>query len=272
MLDGVGAVFSMGGYAAGPAVLAALARRIPVVVMEPNAMPGFTNRRIARLVTRALIGFPETARWFPAGRTELTGLPVREEFFGIQAKPRGEVLNILITGGSQGSRTLNEAARGSWKLFREAGTKVRMVLQAGRAGADALREEFNASGLAGDVCAFIDDMPRAFAAADLVVSRAGAGAVAELAAAGKPSILVPFPFAADQHQLRNAEAMQRAGAARLVTDSEMSGERLFAEAQELSAEGGVLERMGSAARGLAKPGAAARAADVLEGAAGAVFR
>jgi UDP-N-acetylglucosamine--N-acetylmuramyl-(pentapeptide) pyrophosphoryl-undecaprenol N-acetylglucosamine transferase len=271
MLEGVGAVFSMGGYAAGPVVLAALSRRIPVIVMEPNAMPGFTNRRIARRVWRALIGFPETARWFPPGRTELTGLPVREEFFQIAPKPRRQALTILVTGGSQGSRTLNEAARQCWPLFRQAGFPIRMLLQTGRAAADALAAEFKTSGLEGEVWAFIQDMPAAFAQADLIVSRSGAGAVAELAAAGKPSILVPFPFAADQHQLRNAEAMKRAGAARLILDSEMNGPRLFEAVREMAAEPGRLDLMGAAARALARPGAAVRAADILEGAAAAFF-
>lgn len=264
LLGGARAVFSMGGYAAGPAVLGALARRVPVVVMEPNAVPGFTNRRIARLVARALVSFPETARWFPRGRAEVTGLPVREEFFRIPPKPRGEVLTVLITGGSQGSRTLNEAARESWPLFRDAAFPVRLLHQAGRAAAASLAAEFDAAGLAGEVTPFIDDMPAAFAEADLVVSRSGAGAVAELAAAGRPAILVPFPFAADQHQLRNAEAVARAGAARLIEDRLMNGERLFTAVRELASEAGALERMGAAARTLAKPGAAARAADIME--------
>jgi UDP-N-acetylglucosamine--N-acetylmuramyl-(pentapeptide) pyrophosphoryl-undecaprenol N-acetylglucosamine transferase len=110
------AVFSMGGYVAGPPVLAAILRRVPVVVMEPNAVPGFTNRSISRMVARALVSFPETAAFFPRGRTEVTGLPVREEFFRIQPKVREPVLHLLITGGSQGSRTLNHAALQSWPL------------------------------------------------------------------------------------------------------------------------------------------------------------
>src|SRR5439155_3998853 len=99
------AVFSMGGYVAGPVLLAALWKRLPVVVMEPNAIPGFTHRRLARFVAKALVSFPETARWFPDGRAEVTGMPVRAEFFALPPKPRGDVLTILITGGSQGSRT-----------------------------------------------------------------------------------------------------------------------------------------------------------------------
>ena len=257
------AVFSMGGYVAGPPVIAALLSRTPVVVMEPNAVPGFTNRAIGRWVSRALISFPETAAYFRASRAEETGLPVRDEFFGIPPKPRSDVLNLLITGGSQGSRTLNQAARQSWPLFRNAGLPVRIVHQTGAAGFDEIRDAFAQSGLDGEVTRFIADMPAAFAAADLVVSRSGAGAVSELAAAGRPSVLVPFPFAADDHQTRNAEAMERGGAARLLRDADASGERLFEIVRDLSRDD-HLRCMGEAARRFAKPGAAARAADILE--------
>lgn len=267
LLEGVSAVFSMGGYVAGPPVMAALLRRIPVVVMEPNAVPGFTNRVIGRFVWRALISFPQTASYFPKGRTEITGLPVREEFFRIAPRPAGAAPSILITGGSQGSRTLNEASRQSWPLFRKAGIKVRIVHQTGPSAAERLRAEFAESGLEGEVAPFITDMPAAFAGADLVVSRAGAGAVSELAAAGKPSVLVPFPFAADDHQTRNAEAFERAGAARLVPDAEMTGEKLFALASELLGAPEILARMGEAARKFARAGAASRAAEILEEAA-----
>jgi UDP-N-acetylglucosamine--N-acetylmuramyl-(pentapeptide) pyrophosphoryl-undecaprenol N-acetylglucosamine transferase len=257
------AVFSMGGYVAGPPVIAALLSRTPLVVMEPNAVPGFTNRAIGRWVARALVSFPEAGRYFRPGRTEVTGLPVREEFFRIQPKPKGAVLNVLITGGSQGSRTLNQAARQSWPLFRGAGFPVRIVHQTGASGFEDIRDAFAHTGLDGEVTRFITDMPAAFAAADLVVCRSGAGTVSELAAAGRASVLVPFPFAADDHQTRNAEAMERGGAARLVRDAEMNGEQLYAIVRDL-ADGGALERMGEAARRFAKPGAAARAADILE--------
>jgi UDP-N-acetylglucosamine--N-acetylmuramyl-(pentapeptide) pyrophosphoryl-undecaprenol N-acetylglucosamine transferase len=260
------AIFSMGGYVAGPPVMAALLRGRPVVVMEPNAIPGFTNRVIARFVARALVSFSETTRFFPRGRTEVTGLPVREEFFRIPAKPRGEVLNILITGGSQGSRTLNRAARESWPIFRAAAFPVRITHQTGANGFEAIHEEFAQSDIDGEVVPFIRDMPAAFAAADLVICRSGAGTVSELAAAGKPSILVPFPFAADDHQTRNAEAMERDGAARLVRDAELNGGTLFATVRAIA---GSLENMGANARRLAKPGAARRAAEILEEVAGA---
>jgi UDP-N-acetylglucosamine--N-acetylmuramyl-(pentapeptide) pyrophosphoryl-undecaprenol N-acetylglucosamine transferase len=261
-------VFSMGGYAAGPPVMAALLARRPVVVMEPNAFPGFTNRVIGRLVRRALVAFPETARYFPAGKTTLTGLPVREEFYRLPAKQRGAVLDILITGGSQGSRTLNRAARESWPLFRQSGTRVRIRHQSGAAGCEELQAACAASGIEGEVVPFISDMPAAFAQADLVICRSGAGAVSELAAAGKPSVLVPFPFAADDHQTRNAQALERGGAARMVRDGEWNGARLFEIVTELVREEGLLETMGEAARAFAHPGAARRAAEILEQEAG----
>jgi UDP-N-acetylglucosamine--N-acetylmuramyl-(pentapeptide) pyrophosphoryl-undecaprenol N-acetylglucosamine transferase len=258
------AVFSMGGYVAGPVMLAAWLRRIPMALMEPNAIPGMTNRWMGRVAKCALVNFAETAAYFPPGRAEVTGVPVRPEFFAIPPKPRGPKLVVLITGGSQGSRTLNQAARQSWPLFKEAGPCVRFIHQAGH-GADAeLAREFAASGLCGQVSAFIDDMPAAFAEADLIICRSGAGAVAELAAAGKPAILVPFPFASDDHQTRNAEVLARAGAARLIADSEFTGRRLFEEVAALAAGHGTLEKMGQAARRFAKPHAAERAADLLE--------
>jgi UDP-N-acetylglucosamine--N-acetylmuramyl-(pentapeptide) pyrophosphoryl-undecaprenol N-acetylglucosamine transferase len=245
-LRGVSAVFSMGGYAAGPPVMAALLRRVPVVVMEPNAVPGFTNRIIGRFVYRALLSFPETAGFFPVGKTEITGLPVREEFFSIPPKTPGGPFTVLITGGSQGSRTLH---------------------QSGAQAFEELRAAFAQTGLQGEVAPFIQDMPAAFAAADLVVCRSGAGSVSELAAAGKPSVLVPFPFAADDHQTRNAEAMQRGGAARLVADADMTGQKLFSAVSELTTAPETLARMADAARKFARPGAARRAADILEQAA-----
>jgi len=262
------AVFSMGGYVAGPPVLAAIMRGVPLVVMEPNAVPGATNRWISRWVRRALISFEETRRFFPKERTELTGLPVRQEFFELPDKvPSGE-FTVLITGGSQGSRTLNNAARASWPLFRRSGLNVRLIHQTGTPMQSELAEEFAASGLAGEIVPFIGDMPDAFAKADLIVCRSGAGAVSELAAAGKPSILVPFPFAADDHQTKNAEVLERAGAAIRSSDKDWTGDKLFAAVTELQANPDRLRAMGQAARGLARRDAARRAAEILLSEAG----
>ena len=259
-----GAVFSMGGYAAGPVVLAALWKRLPLVVMEPNAVPGLTNRQVGRFVYRALVSFSEAQRFFPPGKAEVAGLPVRDEFFAIPPKAREAKLTILITGGSQGSRTLNRAAEESWRYFREANVPVRIIHQTGSAAYETLAKKFADSRVDGEIAPFIQDMPSAFRRADLVICRAGAGAVAELAAAGKPSILVPLPGAADDHQLRNAEAMVHAGAAQLVLDREMDGGRLFEEVGKLRSQPDLLRHMGERAHAAAHPHAARRAAEVVE--------
>jgi UDP-N-acetylglucosamine--N-acetylmuramyl-(pentapeptide) pyrophosphoryl-undecaprenol N-acetylglucosamine transferase len=260
------AVFSMGGYVAGPVVIAAVLRRIPLVVMEPNALPGFTNRKLAPFVYRALVAFEETSKWFPPGRTEVTGLPTRQQFFDIKPKSGG-VFTLLITGGSRGARTLNRASRESWPLFRERQTPIRIVHQAGTSEVESLQAEFRNSGLAGEIVPFISDMPKAFSEADLVVARSGAGSVGEIAAAGMPSILVPFPFAADDHQRKNAEALSRTDAARTVPDAELTGERLFNEVESLRTNADRLAGMRERVRTFARPGAAERAASVLEKAA-----
>lgn len=256
------ALFSMGGYVAAPPMLAAIARRVPMLLMEPNAVAGLTSRWLGRFAARALISFEQTAQSFPLGRTELTGLPVRDEFFAVGQHARDADFTVLITGGSQGSRTLNQAARATWQKFKD--EPVRMILQCGRAMENELTAELAQSGMRGEVRAFLEDMPAEFAKADLVVARAGAGSLSELCAAGRPSVLVPYPFAADDHQRVNAEAMAKRGAARVVLDGEMSGDRLFAEISWARQHRGELDAMAAAARTLARPGAAERAADLLE--------
>jgi UDP-N-acetylglucosamine--N-acetylmuramyl-(pentapeptide) pyrophosphoryl-undecaprenol N-acetylglucosamine transferase len=260
------AVLSLGGFVSGPVVIASVLRRAPLVVMEPNAMPGFTNRRAAPFVYRALVGFEETARWFPAGRTEVTGLPIREEFFKLTRQTQG-TFTLLITGGSRGARSLNRASRESWPLFRENKTPIRIVHQTGSSEHEVLAREFEAAGIQGEVVPFINEMARAFAQADLVLGRAGAGGVGEIAAAGMASILVPLPFAADDHQRKNAEALVRHGAARMILDKELSGQRLFEEVETLRQSPQILTEMRERVRQFARPGAAERAAEVLEKAA-----
>jgi len=260
------AVFSMGGFVSGPVMLAAALAGIPLVVMEPNSVPGFANRKMANRVYRALLGFENTRRWFPADRAEVTGLPVRPEFFTLQHKP-SDHFTILITGGSRGARTLNRASRESWPYFRSSQMSVRIVHQTGTAEHEALAREFAFAGVNGEVVPFIKDMAAAFADADIVVGRAGAGGVNEIAAAGMASILVPLPFAADDHQKENAKTLVDAAAARMILDSDMSGERLFREVEDLRSKPDSLAGMRQKVRQFAKPGAAERAAIVLEEAA-----
>lgn len=248
-------VFSMGGYVAAPVVLAAALSGVPVVLMEPNAMPGMTNRRMARFARRSLVSYAEAAQYFPAGSVETAGLPVRPEFFQIPEKPRAHPPVILVTGGSRGSRTLNYATRDLPPL------DAKIILQTGRDMHSELAAAIINPNI--QVQPFLDDMPAAFAQADLIVCRSGAGSVAELAAAGKPSILVPYPFAADDHQMANARVMERAGAARVVADKEFNGPRMLAEIKACL-DNNNLETMARAARAQALPAAAARAAALLE--------
>jgi UDP-N-acetylglucosamine--N-acetylmuramyl-(pentapeptide) pyrophosphoryl-undecaprenol N-acetylglucosamine transferase len=258
------AMLSVGGYVAGPAVLAALSKGLPVVSVEPNAVPGLVTRKTANRVARACVSFEETLRWFPAGRAVVTGVPVRREFFEIGEKSnakKGGEFTVLVTGGSQGSRTLNRAAREFWQSGHGAG--VRFLLQCGVTEADDLRQVFAQTKMTGNVMAFIDDMPRAFNEADVIICRSGASTVAELCAAGKPSILVPFPFAADDHQTKNAEAMARAGAAQIMADAEWTGEAMVNKITQLRGAPEALHAMGAAARKLAHPEAARITADIL---------
>lgn len=260
------AIFSTGGFVAGPVMIAAALRRIPLVVMEPNMAPGFANRKVARYVYRALLGFEATRACFPPGRSEVTGLPVRPEFFAVNRKAAG-VFTVLITGGSRGARTLNRASRESWPFFRERSADIRIVHQTGVGEHAMVAKEFMESGLEGEVVPFISNMACAFAQADIVVARAGAGSVNEIAAAGMPAMLVPLPFAADDHQRKNAQTLVDSGAARMVPDAELTGERLFREVEALRENRAELDLMSDHVRQFAHPGAAERAADVLEEAA-----
>jgi len=258
------AIFSLGGYAAGPVAAAALLTGTAIVLMEPNAVPGFSNRIVGRWAARALLNWPESERYFRREKAEVTGLPIRPEFFQIQPRTPDGALNVVIIGGSRGSRTLNRAAAASWPRFRRTGLPIRFLHQCGPEAYEDFSREFAAAGVDGKVVAFIEDMPAAVAEADLVICRAGAGTVSELAAAGRPAILTPFPYAADDHQTRNAEIFAGAGAAILVPDREMTGQRLFEEVSSLARRKEAIDSMAKAARSLARPGAAARAADILE--------
>lgn len=261
------AVFSMGGYVAGPVMAAAVLARTPLVVMEPNAIPGLANRRVGRRVYRALLGFESARWWFPPERAEVTGLPVRSEFFELRPKAESK-FTVLITGGSRGARTLNRAARESWRLFRESGAPVRIVHQAGTLEYEAIAAEFRNAGIDGEVMPFIHNMAEAFAQADLVIARAGAGSVNEIAAGGMASVLVPLPTAADDHQRKNAEALADAGAAQMVLDADFDGRELFDRVEALRGAPEQIATMRERVKQFAKPGAAERAADVLEEAAG----
>ena len=250
-----GVVVGVGGYASGPAMMAAQMLRVPTLAYEPNAVPGLANRLIGRRVTAAAVNFAQTAEYFR--NAIVTGVPVRQAIFEIKPRAAGLPPRLLITAGSQGARIFNETMPLILKALLQAVPSLTLLHQSGPRAFDTTLEAYAKSGAdAGrwEVRPFIDDMPAQYAACDLVLARAGS-TVAELAAAGKPSLLVPFPQAADDHQRRNAEILEHAGAARMIVQSQLTPELLLATLTELLTDSSQLLQMGSRARSLAHPGA-----------------
>lgn len=263
-------VVGAGGYVSGPVVLMAALMRKPTLVMESNALPGWTNRVLARFVNRAAVSFEQALPYF-RGKAVVTGNPVRREFFEIPAKGRepGQ-LSLLIFGGSQGARAINEAMVAALAGLKDFPVTLRIKHQTGAADFEKVKAAYEDAGWSkqAEVCSYIDNMMNDFAAADLVICRAGATTTAELIAAGKASIMIPFPYAADDHQRKNAEALQAAGAARMIVQQELSGERLVREIRELSENPSLIDRMEEASKGLAHGDAAVTAVDLIEGLVG----
>ena len=269
------AVIGLGGYASAPAVVAARLLGRPIVLLEQNARPGMTTRVLARLADRVCVSFRETARYFSAAKVVVTGNPVRwqdssavdgSRRHGAVTEPVAVPLReftILIFGGSAGARRLNEAGPAMRAALADV-PGLRVVHQAGAEAEATVRAAYARIGAPAEVHAFITDMRSAYAAADLVICRSGATTVAELAALGKPAILVPYPHAADDHQCVNAESLVRAGAARMVLDAEASGEHLAAEVRELWAGPAALESMSRRVRQFARPDAAERVFATVE--------
>jgi UDP-N-acetylglucosamine--N-acetylmuramyl-(pentapeptide) pyrophosphoryl-undecaprenol N-acetylglucosamine transferase len=250
-------VIGVGGYASGPAMLAAVMKHIPTLAFEPNVVPGFANRMVARFVSAAAVHFEETAKYFR--HAEVTGVPVRQAFFEIPPK-RGGTPTLLVFGGSQGAHAINEAMFRCLNVLRREAPDIRIIHQTGeRDYNDALaayKSFVKTAGESAEVFKFIEDMPAVFARADLVVCRSGASTVAEITAAGKPAIFVPFPRAADDHQRVNAEALARAGAAVVVEESKLEGVWLAETIAALLQDAARLRHMSEAARELAHPNAA----------------
>jgi UDP-N-acetylglucosamine--N-acetylmuramyl-(pentapeptide) pyrophosphoryl-undecaprenol N-acetylglucosamine transferase len=256
-------VVGLGSYSSVPVILAARALRIPVVLLEQNAHPGLANRLLARFASCVCTAFAESSAFFPAGKTVHTGNPVRV------LTPRQEVLKqptekftLLVLGGSQGARSLNRAMVEAAGLLKSEGCEVSLIHQTGAADLEWVTQEYAATGVPAEVHAFIDDMAEAYARAHLVVSRAGATTLAELATLGKPAILVPYPFAADDHQRANAEVWVKAGAADMILDRELSGPLLAAKIRALASDRRRLDEFARNARRLATPGAAERVVEL----------
>jgi UDP-N-acetylglucosamine--N-acetylmuramyl-(pentapeptide) pyrophosphoryl-undecaprenol N-acetylglucosamine transferase len=253
---GADLVLGVGGYASVPVVLAAWLRGLPSVLLEQNAHPGMANRLLARFARRVCTAFPDTRGFFPPRKVVVTGNPVRQ--FAAASPATGGGFTLLVFGGSQGAHRLNAALHDAAPRLRAAVPALRIIHQTGRDDCEWIGQRYAACGIPAEVRPFIDDMGAAYGQADLVVCRAGATTLAELTAIGKPAVLVPYPFAADDHQRANASVLEAAGAARMILDRDLTGDRVTETVVALARDREQLEAMGGAARRLGKPDAAAR--------------
>ncbi|EYF02386.1 undecaprenyldiphospho-muramoylpentapeptide beta-N-acetylglucosaminyltransferase [Chondromyces apiculatus] len=259
------AVLSLGGYAGGPAALAARSLGIPITILEPNSVLGLSNRLLVPFVARAYINFPETARGLRASTVRRFGVPLRRAFSRAPYGARAGKLSLLVLGGSQGAVALNQTLPRALARCRADGLDVEIVHQTGKAREAEVRALYAELGIEAHarVVPFIDDIAAALAAADVVVARSGASTVAELCAVGRPAILIPYPFAADDHQMKNARSVERVGGALALAQSEASEARIAQEIAALAGDPGRRERMAEAAATLGAPDAAQRVAEDL---------
>jgi UDP-N-acetylglucosamine--N-acetylmuramyl-(pentapeptide) pyrophosphoryl-undecaprenol N-acetylglucosamine transferase len=261
-------VLGVGGYASGPLVMAAWLLRIPAAIQEQNAIGGFTNRILGRFVRACFIAFEEARAQFPQRKTHLLGNPIRRAFYDnyLHTKAPGPRLSILVTGGSQGAHTLNLRVIEAMELLApQLGPRLSVVHQTGTKDLPEIAARYAAlaaTGLEAKAAAYIDDMSAAYAQADLLVCRAGATTIAELTVCKKPAVLVPFPYAADDHQTINARALVAAGAAALFQEKDLTGQRLADELRGLEGDRERLKKMSRASGLLGRPEAAREIADV----------
>ncbi len=257
-------VVGAGGYVSGPVVMMAAIMGVPTLVMDSNALPGFTNRQLARFVDKAALTFDDALPFF-GKKGVVTGNPVRKDFFSIVPKERTDVFHVLIFGGSQGARAINNAVADSLAEIAELEGKISFTHQTGEGDFEKLRELYNRSTFAdADVRPFITDMVSEFAKADVVICRAGATTCAELAAAGKAAIMIPLPTAADDHQRKNAEAMERVGAAKMLLQRDLNGKSVADEIRALVANPEKIATMEAAAKSVGRADAAEQTADIIE--------
>lgn len=262
-------VVGVGGYAAGPVAMAAVLRRLPLLIHEQNLTPGLTNRILARVADVVAVSFDETGSIL--GREAVTtGNPIRREILEADRRKGLEAFHldpakttVLIFGGSQGARRINWAVAEALPHLDRLRDRLQVIHATGERDRFRMENVYRAWKGEARVLPFIEDMASAYAAADVVVSRAGATTIAELTALGKPALLVPYPFATGDHQRGNAEAVVEVGGARLVLDRDLTGHRLAVELYELVDDPGALADMGRAARRLGRPHAASRLADLV---------
>ncbi len=256
-------VIGVGGYASGPAVITAWLMRIPTAIAEQNALAGNTNRILGKFVDKIFLTYEQSRSGFAAGKVLVTGNPVRAAFSASPGKTGEKKADrgILIFGGSQGAAAINKTVAAMTPLLAAIKDSIRIVHQAGENDCAMVSRAYAKYGIEAEVTPFIVDMVSAYAAADVIICRAGATSLAEITVAGKASILIPFPFAANDHQTLNAQAMVEAGAAAMIRQSELTEERLFAVLKNLLEDDRKIREMERKSKMLGRPDAAARMVD-----------
>jgi UDP-N-acetylglucosamine--N-acetylmuramyl-(pentapeptide) pyrophosphoryl-undecaprenol N-acetylglucosamine transferase len=258
-------VVGVGGYASGPAVLAARLMGLKTAIAEQNAFPGLTNRILGHIADRIFVSFSASARWFPAGRTRVTGNPIRAAF--LAEKPQGKRddlrFTLLIFGGSQGAHAINRIVMDALDGLGELKDRLRFIHQTGEQDRETVEEGYRKRGFSAEVAPFILDMAAAYRTADLLLCRAGATSIAEITAGGKAAILIPFPFAVNDHQTQNAEILVRAGAAEMIPEKELDGRRLAAAIERLCCQPAEIQKMEKASASLGNIHAAATIVDAF---------
>lgn len=251
------AVLGVGGYASGPFVFAAILFGLPSAIIEQNSVPGFTNRILGRWVKKAFLGIPGAESEFFLGVGEYVGNPIRKNLFDVPPLTKIEdIFTILVFGGSQGARGINELVEGALPMLSGYRDSIKFIHITGQSGHQSMKEAYEKFNIEAEVFEFSDEMERHYARTHWVIARSGAMTVSELCAVGRPSLLLPYPFAVDDHQAKNAEFLVRGGAALMVRQEELTGERLAEIIKDAKSHPERLIEMAKRARDLAKPDAA----------------
>lgn len=256
-------VIGVGGYASGPAVMAAYLMGCPTAIAEQNALAGNTNRILGKFVDQIFLTYEQSKGKFPARKISVTGNPVRAAFDArlSEAPKTCEFRQILIFGGSQGAAAINQTVVAMLPMLQKIQDRVRVVHQTGERDWEAVRQAYEQAGIEAEVRPFIVDMASAYAASDLIICRAGATSLAEITVAGKASVLIPFPYAANDHQTENARAMVEAGAAAMIRENDLTVETLYSLVESLLGDDKKLRGMEEKSKALGRPDAAARIVD-----------
>jgi UDP-N-acetylglucosamine--N-acetylmuramyl-(pentapeptide) pyrophosphoryl-undecaprenol N-acetylglucosamine transferase len=257
-------VIGVGGYASGPVVIAAHFMGIKTAIAEQNALPGITNRILGKFVDRVFLTFSETGGWFSEKKAALTGNPIRQEFFLKEKEERKSAgrFTLLIFGGSQGAHRINMAMLDALKYLKEMKDRLKVIHQTGSKDLKKVSMAYQDCGMDAEVLPFINDMASVYQSADLLICRAGATSIAEITASGKAAILIPFPFAASNHQVKNAEVLINTGAAEMILDKDLNGELLAEVILRLYRDSKKIKEMEEKSRELGSPRAAEDIVDV----------